>query len=435
LENLRRTPSGRLVQGTSWVVIGAGVNRGFTLVANILSSRAIGAAEFGALGLTQTTVALFAVLAGGGLAAAATKFIPEYTHSDHDRVLRVVTFTMISTCAIAALTALCVYGSAGWFASDLLQRPTLTPLLRLASPLLFTSVLSTSLNSCLDGFEAFKAGAIVNILQGILIVPLAAGLTATHGSSGLLLALLVTSTISIAAFGWYVMRNLGALTYSKPVMRILLASGSERGMWAIFSLPALLSGIVGSSTLWFAAGLLARQARGLQELGIFNDANQWRPMILFVPMTTARVCLPLLSGSHSERDSGAFKEVATLSLRLNVIFAVLCALPVCVASPVLMKTFGSGFENGSPTLWLLAASAVIQVAASNYGQVIASTNRMWLGFLFNVMWAVLIFVPFLFPQWPRTSFGLALAIVMSYAIHTATEAGAIKMLALGEYRQ
>ena len=257
LHNMRLTPSGRLVKGTSWVVIGAGANRGFTLLANIVSSRAIGAAEFGAVGLTQTTVAFFAVLAGGGLAAAATKFIPEYTHSDHDRVLRIVTFTIISTCVIAALTALCVYASAGWFATHLLQRPTLTPLLRLASPLLFTSVLSTSLNSCLDGFEAFKAGAVVNILQGILIVPLAAGLTTTHGSSGLLLALLVTSTISIAAFGWYLFRNLAALTYSQPAMRILIAAGSERGIWAIFSLPALLSGIVGSSTLWFAAGILA----------------------------------------------------------------------------------------------------------------------------------------------------------------------------------
>ena len=158
-------------------------------------------------------------------------------------------------------------------------------------------------------------------------------------------------------------------------------------------------------------------------------------MILFVPMTMARVCLPLLSGSHSERNSSAFKEVATLSLRLNILFAILCALPVCVASSFLMKAFGSGFEMGRPTLWLLAASAVIQVAASNYGQVIASTNRMWLGFLFNVMWAGLIFVPFLFPQWPRTAFGLALAIVISYAIHTASEAGTIKMLALGEYQQ
>ena len=58
----------RFAKGTIWSMAGAVISRGLMLIASIFVARMLGKTGFGELGMIQSTVGMFGVFAGFGLA-------------------------------------------------------------------------------------------------------------------------------------------------------------------------------------------------------------------------------------------------------------------------------------------------------------------------------------------------------------------------------
>ena len=71
----------RLAQGAFWSLSGAVLARGLGLLATIFVARLLGKEGFGALGLIQSTVGMFGVVAGFGMGMTATKNIAEFLNA------------------------------------------------------------------------------------------------------------------------------------------------------------------------------------------------------------------------------------------------------------------------------------------------------------------------------------------------------------------
>ena len=77
----------------------------------------------------------------------------------------------------------------------------------------------------------------------------------------------------------------------------------------------------------------------------------------------------------------------------------------------------SGFENGANVLRVLSISAVLVAINNVVGQAVISKGRMWIGFLFNALWAVsLISASFVSIKMGYGAMGLHFAHCLTYRL-------------------
>ena len=181
-----------------------------------------------------------------------------------------------------------------------------------------------------------------------------------------------------------------------------------------------LSTILLTPTIWVVKTLLANRC-GFDELAIFEAADQWKTMILFIPSTVSLVALPILS-SIVGVDQTKFKKVLYVNLYLNAGIALAIAVVVSVLSPLIMTLYGKAYVSDYGVLIILAASTVFSSMANVVGLAISSRAKMWVGFLFNAVWAgMVIGFSILFLNLGLRARGLALAITVAYVIHTTAQ--------------
>jgi len=405
----------RLAGGAFWVLAGSIISRGLMLCATILVARFLGKTVYGELGMIQSTIGMFGVFAGFGLGLTATKHVAEFRTTAPERAGRIIAisglFAMFSGGVIA--TSLLIF--APWLAEHTINAPHLTNVLRIGAIILFINALNGAQTGALSGFEAFKTIAGVNLFVGLLSFPILVTGAYFGNLTGAAWALVINLSIN-----WLL--NHLALRKEAHQQNIPFTFQNCTKEWHIlwkFSLPAALSGFVVGPVNWACGALLVNQPNGYAEMGIFNAANQWRLAILFIPQMLGQVLLPLLSNLHGKSEDKHYKKVLRLNLFLNTSLAVLVVIPLSLLANFIMKTYGSGFDEGSNVLRILAFSAVLVAANSVVGHAIVSKGKMWFGCIFNCLWAIaLLTVASILLQKGYGALGLAYATLIAYLFHT-----------------
>jgi O-antigen/teichoic acid export membrane protein len=155
-----------------------------------------------------------------------------------------------------------------------------------------------------------------------------------------------------------------------------------------FALPSLLSGLIVLPIAWLANTILVRSPNGMAEMGMFNAANQWRNLIIWIPAAIGEVALPILSNLLSAGDRARFNRALMLNVAMNLLVSLAVALPLALGSYWIMSLYGSAFSHRWFALVMICGTAVLQATISVIGQVIASASRMWWGFFLNLLWSI-----------------------------------------------
>jgi O-antigen/teichoic acid export membrane protein len=108
--------------------------------------------------------------------------------------------------------------------------------------------------------------------------------------------------------------------------------------------------------------------------------------------------------------------------KLTAAAAIAVAIPVAVCAPQIMGLYGRGFQQGWLVLILSAATAVISSANSVVGIAILSAGSVWIGLVFNGMWAA-VFLAGCYCFIPTSlALGLAGSMLGAYIAHAAWQA-------------
>jgi O-antigen/teichoic acid export membrane protein len=102
---------------------------------------------------------------------------------------------------------------------------------------------------------------------------------------------------------------------------------------------------------------------------------------------------------------------------ISFALGVFTAAPLIIGSSWIMKAYGRDFEAGRSTLVVLALATVISSTVAVIGQAIASLDRMWWGFNFNLIWALVLLssASLLAPRYG--ALGLAGAFLLACSVH------------------
>lgn len=406
----------RMASGVFWSLTGSVLSQGLMLLATIFVARILGKTEYGELGMIRSTVSMFAVFAGFGLGMTATKYIAEYRKSDPEKSGKIIGLTTLFAGGTGGIISIIILIAAPYIATHSINAPHLVDEIRLGAVMLFFSALNGAQTGTLSGFEAFKTIAKVNLIAGLLAFPIQIGCTLLFGLQGSVIGFGLNFLI-LWALNFYAVRR---ETQKAGIIIRFTKAWDEWNVLLKFSLPALLSGILVAPVMWACNALLVNKPHGYEEMALFDAANQWRNAILFIPAILAQIALPLLSAHVN--DKAKFNRILKLNIKLNAVVASAIAAIVALMAVYIMKSYGQGFAEGSEVLIILASSAVLVAINNIIGQAIASRGRMWAGFFLNLIWSIVLITS---TGWLLNegfgAKGVALGLLISYALHTITQ--------------
>ena len=412
-ERLEQSPLGeRLARGTFWSIVGGGASRALGLVAWILVARRLDKEAFGEIGMIQSTVGIFGVLAGVGMGMTATKHVAEFRLRDPVRASRLIRLSNRISWGASLAVAVAVWILAPWLADHTLSRPDLTGIVRISTGLLLLGGVQGAQGGALAGLEAFKTVARLNIVSGLVSFPLLVLGAFWGGVGGTIWALNANAAVGV------LLHNV-ALRREMALARLPEVDSWDRRdlpvLWR-FTLPAALGALVTSAVQWGCWGILARRPDGYDALGAFNGANQWFLALMFLPNLLAQSVLPLMAEQLGQDRHHQGRRLLGFAMKVNAL-VVVPVLFLSLASPWIMGLFGRSFRGDWPTLVVVLLTAVFLSVQTPVGQIITASGRVWAGFWMNVGWAVVfVWATFAWASWG--GLGLATARLAAYAAHS-----------------
>ena len=301
-------------------------------------------------------------------------------------------------------------------ASHTLNAPHLATPIRVGSFLLFVTVLNGAQEGCLSGLEAFKSIAINTLLGSIAesILMVLGGYF--YGVTGAIIGFGCGFCVLYICNRIAIRKNL-----AKNEITVVNEKISAKDFKVIyrFTLPAALASFLTMPVYWIMRTMLVDK-EGFGSLAIYDAADQWRLIIIFIPVAVSKIALPILS-SLTGTDKKQFWKVLTINLVLNTSIATILSIVVILASKNIMHSYGEGFDDTIPLI-ILAISTIPYAIANIVGLSIASRSKMWTGFVFNAIWATMMLLfstHFLEKGYGASS--LAYAALYSYLIHASIQ--------------
>ncbi|MCB2067838.1 MAG: oligosaccharide flippase family protein [Erythrobacter sp.] len=401
----------RLASGLAWSSIGAFGWRALTAISSVMVARFLTPAGFGELGVVRSTANLFTVYAGFRLGTTATKHLAEYKDTEPERAGRILRMALVMSAVFCALTAAVLILGGGWLAVHQLNNPDIAWPLRISGVFLFFQAYSSVRETILIGVEDFKAFARVNVVKGALTALLTVPGAWFWGVIGASAGLALSAFLTYLVLQFYVKRALDA--YAIDENQPFSAWKSELPLLWTFALPGILVGVVSATTLWWGRTVLTGTPDGYVQLGLFEAANQWRTMILFLPAILARVSMPVLSETFGRPDKEDFRAAVVLQFRAMLLITLPLTVVVIAAADLLMIVFGRAYADSGMILPLLMVSVFAFALNQALRKVQDGTGKIWENFAMQVAWAVAFVVVLLVPAGPVDAVRLAWAFLAS----------------------
>lgn len=402
----------RIIKGASWILIGTVLSKLILLLSSIVVARLLGKEQYGELGILRSTINSFSMMANMGLGITATKFIAENITSKKRDIGEVIGFTIILSVFFATVIGLILVFFSDYVANIIASKHLKNEIIYSAFILLFVTINSAQLG-VLAGFERFDLiakGTLIGALISFVFQVIGTyylgvkGALIGFGANYFLLFLFFSKSISKTA--------------AKNNIKIVFNKFKKyKHLLIKISLPAALSGILVSPIFWLCNAILVNQENGYNNMAILDASNQWQQIILFIPTALSQLLLPILASYSNDKEN--FKKAFKYNIILNLIIAFVLFVIISFTADFIMAFYGKKFIEGSKVLVLMTLATLPMIVSNLIGQTLVAKERVWVAFLFNLVWGVsIIYLCYLFVnEYKMGVLGYAYSFLLSYIIH------------------
>ena len=406
----------RMATGAFWSLFGSVVSKSLVLIAGIFCAHILGKEDYGKFGMVKSTLGMFVVLGSFGIGITATKFIAQYRENDKDHACSIYLLTNGFALFFAIVVSLLVLLFAEPLAINVLHAADLTVPIQLSSLVLLFTILNTAQDATLSGFESFRSIALSNFLCSVLE---SVGMVVMGYYYGILGAVVGYGS------GFVLKTTVNKYLINKEFKRngitIKLSSfrRSDLKLLYTYALPAALSTLLAGPTFWVLRTLLARSS-GYGELAIYDVADQWKLILLFIPSAISQIVLPIMSSLNKD-NKHQFWKILHANILLNVCVTASLSILILFFSNYIMNLYGKGFDDPIP-LVILSFSTVFTSVSTILGLSISSLAKMWVWFGVSVIWSfTTIILAYVFVRMGYQATGLAIAILIGYIVQAAIQ--------------
>ena len=402
----------RMARGAFWALLSSVVLKTASLVQAIALARVLGIAGFGEWGILLSTVVTMGVVTSFGAGQVATKYVAQLKLSNTHRLGRILG-VLVSLSLVLGLICLVVLGLfLQPLATLILAAPQLAGSLMLVGVVVCLNALSNLFEGVLTGLERFGDIAVMNTGAALVGTPMTVTLAISYGVIGAMSGLICTSLLTLMAFS---VRSLILLRKFNIHISASATSMDWQAVWTI-SLPTTLAALSIVPLYSVAYAALAHQTGGFNELGGFNAANQWRTIVIFLPIQLLAAFTPAMAGLATTR----LMERSYLKSRVLILVTVVSlavSAPFLIASPWLMRLYGKGFDGYSIVMALLVFKGVFESMNLVLHQSMVAVGRAWYLLVSNGLFCAITLAGIMWLVPVLHAVGLAATLLFAQAVH------------------
>ncbi|HWV99987.1 MAG TPA: oligosaccharide flippase family protein [Candidatus Acidoferrum sp.] len=371
----------RLAKGAFWSLAGSVISRGLGLLSGILVARMLGRHEFGQLGMIQSTVGMFSTFAGFGMGLTANKHVAEFRTADSARAGRLIVISSLVAWVTGGIMTLALLAFAPWLASHTLASPALGSLLRTGALMLLLGGVNGAQIGALSGLESFKTIARVSLVAGMLSFPATVLGAWWGGVGGAVWGQVMALGLNCALNHWALRREAARADIPLGFQGI----GREwKVLWS-FSVPAVLAASLTGPVSWATSALLANQPDGYSQLGIYSAVLRIKIVPEIVLGILMAPLLPVLAERYAARDTAGYNKAASAAFSLSLLATLPLGLLQLAAPSLTLLPYGATYAGHHAVVqWLMLDLTVIGLF-NPMASILASMNRMWFGFIYNLL--------------------------------------------------
>ena len=350
-------------KGGFHVLWGLIVSTLISAVGTIIIANLLGSENYGLYAIALTAPNLISIFRDWGINTAIIKYSAQYKSEKNVAKIRSVfisglLFEIILGLSLSAIS----FFLSGSLASNF-NRPTIAPLIQIASFIILTGALVNAVSAAFTGLETMHLNSLMQIIQsivktGLIIALVLLGLGTIGAVTGYTIAMIVAGLTGLLLL-WYVYKSLPKPTESKLEIFITIKTMLKYG------LPLSISTIVGGFLIQFYNYILAIYVTSNATIGNYNVALNFVVLINFFAIPITTMMFPAFSKLNAQKDKETLKTVFQYSVK----YAALVVVPVTVmvitlAQPAIGTLFQNKYTEAPLFLALLSVNYLLSALGS-----------------------------------------------------------------------
>ena len=242
----------KIIKGVIWSFIGTFISKGFVLLAFIAIARIISIEDYGKLGIIKSFIATFTLFSLGSFGVTATKYLAIYKDENKQKASEILSFTRISVLITALLIIAVILIFSSFISKTILGDSNLTLEVKISAIAIFFASLNGFQIGALSGLERFKQISIINVLNGLISLPILIFSAYYYSVLGVVIGLLIVNAILWLSSSIYLQKEI------KKEKIFFHLKGLKENLKIIkdFSLPSFLSSLMISPVILICNSLL-----------------------------------------------------------------------------------------------------------------------------------------------------------------------------------
>ncbi|MCK4885084.1 oligosaccharide flippase family protein, partial [Candidatus Bathyarchaeota archaeon] len=311
---------------------------GVMIVAGLLSE-----SEYGLVAIVLMGPNLVAIFRDWGVDQATIKYTAQYRSENKEANLKNVFATVIFFEILVGLSLSIVSFFLSGFLANILDRPSIMPLIQIASFTIFADAILKAAQSAFTGYEKMEYHSITSIVlstlkTGFMIILVILGFGTFGAIVGATIAYLISGVISILLLYVAIYKPLQRQDESK-----LEIFGTIKTLFR-YGLPLSISAIISGFLSQFYNVLLAIYCTDL-FMGNYHVALNFASIVAFFVMPVLTVLLPAFSKLDSKKERETLGNVFQFSVKYASLVIVPIAFAVMALSqPGVSTLFGEKYS-------------------------------------------------------------------------------------------
>jgi O-antigen/teichoic acid export membrane protein len=340
----------------------------------IIVARILGTQLYGEYGLIKSVTDVFIVLSSFGLGTTATKHIAELLSNDKKRIGRIIGLCYLFTFVTCLMLAIGLYLTAPLICnSSVLKVPHLVNEFRISIVMLIFITFGGIQMGIMAGFQDFRGLAFVNLISGLLAIPLYIVGTIYAGINGTIIGVGIAAAVNVLINSIFIYRNICKF----EIRYSFIDAWKEYPILWKLSLPLFLCGFFYIFFTVIFRMMLAASPNGFHELGIFVAAIQIETIMCYISGQIGSVSMPMFSELLGKKDVVKYQKLSHFILLLIIGIVSLFIIPMVCMSHWVMSLYGNGFEEGWLVLVIVCCGVIFRAGESLTCRQCISLNRMW----------------------------------------------------------
>lgn len=380
VSKLNQIKKSQILIDSFWSVLGSFFSKGGAFISGIFIANYIGKISYGEFSMLKATFLSLSILGSFGLGYTATKFFADKKNHDSldllDLTKKFSILTLLISISIFVLFIIFDEKLCLLFFKKI-EIISNMKLIVLYVPLNALSILQIGI---LSGLGDFRYLSRINLITGLFLLVSSFCLTYCFLIKGALVAILISTLISIIFSHYRILKKIKANKY--PFKSILSYSEIIN-----YSLPVGIQEVIFSISSWVVIYLLLSFST-YSEVAMYNAALQWGAIALFLPAMLRNVVLKHMVSSSNHDHSQIMLKMIIASVSITSFFFCF----VLIFGNLINSLYGSEYSFISSLIAIATLSSVFRSIINIYTQAYMSKSKNWQMLLLRSMKDLILFL-------------------------------------------